>query len=116
MIANQQLYDQVKRYADTIYDKPSAYKSGFIVKKYKELGGTYIGDKPKNGLTRWYKEEWTDVNPYKTSTSYPVYRPTIRVNKNTPLTLNEISPANLKKQSVLKQKINGNLPPFKPKK
>jgi hypothetical protein len=31
--------------ADKIYSKPSAYKSGYIVKKYKELGGTYSGDK-----------------------------------------------------------------------
>jgi len=112
MIANQKLYEQVKQYANTIYDKPSAYKSGFVVKKYKELGGTYIGNKTKDGLTRWYKENWTDVNPNKTQTSYPVYRPTKRISKNTPLTLSEISPTNLRKQSKLKQKIKGNLPPF----
>ena len=31
--ADQSLYNKVKAYADTIYTKPSAYKSGFIVKK-----------------------------------------------------------------------------------
>ena len=33
------LYDKVKKMADEIYKKPSAYKAGKIVKKYKELGG-----------------------------------------------------------------------------
>ena len=37
--ADKDLYKRVKMYADMVYDKPSAYKSGYIVKKYKELGG-----------------------------------------------------------------------------
>jgi hypothetical protein len=43
-----------------------------------------------------------------------VYRPTKRVNKTTPLTVQEIEPSNLKKQINLKQKYLGvkNLPPF----
>jgi hypothetical protein len=109
MIDNLPLYEEVKRYADTIYKKPSAYKSGFIVKKYKELGGTYSGDEPKK-LKQWFKERWVDVG----GENYPVYRPTIRVSKDTPLTVQEIDPSNLKKQIALKQKIRGkrNLPPF----
>ena len=39
------LYEKVKKMADEIYKKSSAYKSGYIVKKYKELGGEYIDDK-----------------------------------------------------------------------
>jgi len=34
IILDQDLYNKVKLYADTIYKKPSAYKSGFIVKTY----------------------------------------------------------------------------------
>jgi hypothetical protein len=30
--------------ADKIYEKSSAYKSGYIVKKYKEMGGRYKDD------------------------------------------------------------------------
>ena len=37
--------------ADEIYEKPSAYKSGYIVKKYKELGGKYTGNKLQGKLT-----------------------------------------------------------------
>lgn len=49
---NQELYDKVKSYADIIYSKPSAYKSGFIVKKYKELGGQYADDKQPKATER----------------------------------------------------------------
>jgi hypothetical protein len=113
---NLKLYEEVKRYASTIYKKPSAYKSGFIVKRYKQLGGTY---KQANNteippLERWFKEKWTDVNPNKTKTSYPVYRPTIKINSKTPKTKDEIPLKRLIFQSKLKQTIKGskNLPKF----
>jgi hypothetical protein len=109
------LYNRVKKMADEIYTKPSAYKSGFIVKKYKELGGEYIDDNKPKELKRWFQEKWEDINPNKTKTSYPVYRPTIKVNKQTPLLVSEID--NLKEQIKLKQKIKGskNLPKFQKK-
>ena len=44
---NQKLYDKAKKIADEKYSKPSAYKSGFIVKSYKDMGGTYSGKKSK---------------------------------------------------------------------
>ena len=102
IIDNQDLYDKVKAYADAIYEKPSAYKSGFIVKKYKELGGTYTDDNKPKKLKRWYKEEWADIG----NKEYPVYRPTKRVSNDTPLTADEIDSKNLKEQIKLKQKIN----------
>jgi hypothetical protein len=113
-VLDKGLYNLVKAKADKIYKKPSAYKSGYIVKSYKELGGRYKDDnKPKN-LKRWYEEKWEDVGHQ----NYPVYRPTIRVNKKTPLTVNEIDKNDLKQQIRKKQIIKGdkNLPPFKPKK
>jgi len=109
---NHYLYERVKRMADDVYRKPSAYKSGWIVKMYKSQGGTYSDDgKPKN-LKRWFEgEAWKDIG----GLNYPVYRPTIRANKNTPLLVSEIDPTNLKKQIALKQRIKGsrNLPKFK---
>jgi len=111
------LYNRVKKMADEIYKKSSAYKSGYIVKKYKELGGEYIDDNKPKELKNWFKAGWTDINPNKTKSSYPVYRPTIKVNKQTPLLVSEIDEKNLKEQIKLKQKIKGskNLPPFKKK-
>lgn len=110
---NIDLYNFVKKEANKVYSKSSAYKSGYIVRRYKELGGEYIDDnKPKN-LQTWYSERWKDVG----NQPYPVYRPTFRVNSKTPLLVKEINKDNLKKQIKLKQIIKGNknLPPFKKK-
>lgn len=104
------LYEKAKRIADRTYKKSSAYKSGFIVKTYKDLGGKYKEDNKTRNLTRWFREKWTDIG----KKSYPVYRPTRRISKKTPKTLSELNLKNMKKQIALKQKIRGkkNLPPF----
>lgn len=111
IIANKKLYEEVKNMADTIYKKSSAYKSGWIVKKYKELGGKYKDDNKEKKLKRWFKEDWKDIG----NKDYPVYRPTKRATKDTPLTFDEIDKNQLKQQIELKQKIKGekNLPKFK---
>jgi hypothetical protein len=107
---NEKLYNEVKIEANKIYKKPSAYKSGWIVKEYKKRGGDYSGKKTKTGINRWFLEKWQDVG----NMDYPVYRPTRRISKETPLTVFEIDKNNLLKQIKLKQKIKGkkNLPPF----
>lgn len=109
---NQELYNKVKQEADEVYSKPSAYKSGWIVKTYKQRGGTYKdNNKPKN-LKRWYMENWKSIS---NENDYPVYRPTKRISKDTPLTTSEIDPIQAQEQIKLKQKIKGekNLPKFK---
>lgn len=113
-VDNQELYDKVKAYADTIYKKNSAFKSGFIQKLYKSEGGTYTNDGKMKPLQQWFKENWSDIG----DGDYPVYRPMKRIDKTTPLTVSEIDPKNLKEQIKLKQIIKGNknLPAFKPKK
>jgi hypothetical protein len=104
------LYEKVKQDANRIYGKPSAYKSGWIVKNYKQRGGTYSDDNKPKELKRWFKEEWGDIG----GKEYPVYRPFKRVNESTPLTASEISPNQAVKQIALKQILKGdsNLPPF----
>lgn len=113
IIANQKLYNFVKEYADKIYEKPSAFKSGFIIKTYKSMGGKYIDDDKEKNLKRWFKEDWKDIG----NKEYPVFRPMKRINKMTPLTVDEIDKKNLKEQIKRKQIIKGdsNLPPFKMK-
>ena len=54
-VDNPALYEKAKAIADQKYSKPSAYKSGFIVKEYKRLGGTYSGAKTKT-LTKQIKK------------------------------------------------------------
>jgi hypothetical protein len=113
IINNKELYECVKEYADKIYKKNSAYKSGFIVKTYKRLGGTFTDDNKEKKLKRWYNEHWIDVG----HKDYPVYRPTIRINKETPLTIDEIDKNDLRKKIEEKQLIRGfkNLTPFRHK-
>lgn len=109
-----ELYEKAKAIVYPRYKKPSAYRSGALVKEYKKMGGTF-SDEPndKKPLKRWFKEEWADVG----GLDYPTYRPTKRITKDTPLTASEISPEELAKQAILKQKIKGekNLPAFKGK-
>ena len=112
--SDKKLYEEVKKKIYSIYKVPSAYRSGALVKEYKRQGGTYLGKQSKSqGLSRWYAEKWIDVG----NKAYPVYRPTIRVSKETPLTVSEISPSDLKKKIKEKQKIKStrNLSPFKRK-
>lgn len=93
-ILDQKKWAEAKKLADLVYKVPSAYKSGYIVKKYKELGGRFASQrsKSKTGLTRWFAEKW--VNQHK-SVGYQhkndVYRPSIRVTKKTPITWSELT-------------------------
>ena len=107
------LWEKVKREVSAVYKTNSAYRSGAMVRRYKELGGEFKEKtKPNTGLTRWFKEEWRDIG----GLSYPVYRPTKRISKETPLLEREIDKANLKQQIAKKQQIkSGVLPAFKPK-
>ena len=101
---------EAKAEADKKYKKHSAYKSGWVVKRYKELGGRYKGEPA--GLKRWFAEKWQDVGSKEGD--YPLYRPTKRVSKDTPKTADEVGELRLLVQDKLKQKIKGrkNLPPF----
>lgn len=117
---NPKLYEQVKKKIMKAYGKPSAYASGAIVKEYKQRGGKYKGDRGKAKLTRWFDEEWINVNPLigvDNDDAYPLFRPTKRINDKTPTTLDEIPLSELKKKFRLKQQIKGksNLPKFETK-
>lgn len=110
---NIKLWEDIKQEIKDKYKKRwNAYYSGMLVKEYKQRGGEFIGRKRENApLKRWFKEEWKDIG----NKEYPVYRPTKRITKETPLTINEIDKENLKKQIKIKQRIKGssNLPRFK---
>jgi hypothetical protein len=108
---NIDLYNKVKLYANNVYSKNSAYKSGFIIKTYKNLGGTFKEDNKEKPLKRWFNEQWIDI----ANLEYPVYRPTKKINKKTPLLVSEIDNKDLLNKIKLKQVIKGdyNLPKFK---
>jgi len=113
------LYARVKAEADRLFLKSSAYKSGWMVKTYKDRGGKYKPeDKPRNapttGLKRWFKEKWVDLNRNEQPCgrakaslkgTYPLCRPSIRVNKLSPRTPEELSRQEIANAKKEKQRI-----------
>lgn len=112
--ADPKLYARAKAIADETYKTHSAFKSGFIVKTYLRLGGKYLPDRKPKKLKRWFNEKWVDVG----GKEYPVYRPTVKVSKKTPLLVSEIDAKDLKAKIKQKQTLraDGNLKPFVAKK
>ena len=56
-ILNKEKYRKAKSKAiKTFGKKSSAYKSMYIVREYKKMGGKYKGKKSTNGLSRWNKD------------------------------------------------------------
>tara|TARA_B100000214_G_C23889710_1_gene591194 strand:- start:336 stop:719 length:384 start_codon:yes stop_codon:yes gene_type:complete len=107
------LYEEVKKKVYRQYDKPSAYRSGALVreytqafkKKYGDKKEPYTGSKSKGNLTRWFKEDWQNQ---RGETGYKkkgdVYRPTKRVSKNTPATFKELSKKEIREAQNEKKK------------
>ena len=102
-VLNPEIYKKARKIADKTYSRAGAFKSMFIVRKYKELGGKYKGKK-ENRLERWRKERWVSVADYLEGKTVVcgdpkiganLCRPTKRISKDTPITIQEV----LKKHS-----------------
>ena len=98
-------YEKALKKADQTYGtKSSIYRSSYIVKTYKELGGKIKNKKsPNKGLSRWFKEEWIQVVPYLEKKNKKecggervgksvgkACRPLHRITKDTPITIPEL--------------------------
>jgi hypothetical protein len=120
--ADEGLYEEARDYIFSKYKKNSAFRSGAVVKHYKQMFAKkhpnkqpYIDDRKPKNIKRWFAEKWIDVNPtIGKRKGYPVYRPTKKVNSHTPTLLSEIPHSELIKQYKLKQIYKGerNLPTF----
>lgn len=117
---DKDLYEKTKRDIILKYPVNSAYRSGLIVKKYKEEyekkyknKNAYIGIKNgAKGLLRWFNEEWKNQRGeigYKKKGD--IYRPTIRVNKDTPITINELTKKQIEK-AMKEKKTKGRVKKF----
>ena len=101
---DEKLYESIKKDLFKKY-KPSAYRSGLLVQKYKEEyvkkhknKNYYSGSKENSNLKRWFDERWQNQRGetgYQKKTD--VYRPTIRINDKTPTTFNELTKNQIKK-------------------
>ena len=130
MDKDSKIYKKVKAEADKKFkEKTSAYKSLYIVRRYKELGGKYNSKKkPKNtgsNLRRWLKEKWVRISPktgkpmrrngklvpcgrseeeQKKGIKKGLCRPYKRISKYTPKTAKQIGTKEMKKRVSLKTK------------
>ena len=101
------LYQSVKKRVYKASPVHSAYRSGTIVKRYKEAFkrkygekmSPYVGKKPQTtGLPRWFKEDWkSDSGKYRYTSKSSVYRPTVRVTSQTPMTFAELTAKRLRR-------------------
>jgi len=123
---DKKLYDYVISLANKKFLAPSSiYRSSWIVKEYKKRGGEYSGNINKSqGLLRWYKENWVNLNkPIKSKTGkiigyekcgrtssnnkeqYPLCRPEKRVTKKTPKTYKELTKKQIDMAKIAKKKV-----------
>lgn len=100
---NLAIYNRIKEEINKKY-KPSAYRSGMLVQKYKEVMNklgqpAYVGRyNPDSNLARWYRERWLNQrNEVGYKYKSDVYRPTIRISKDTPTTFSELTPQEIAK-------------------
>lgn len=103
-VLNSRLYTRAKDMATAKFGpKSSMYRSMFIVREYKRLGGQYSGSKEKaakGGAKKWLSEEWIQVIPYLKENKKVVCgdraeakkgcRPFKRIDDKTPSTIKEL--------------------------
>ena len=101
---DKKLYNEVKEDAKQKFKRyPSAYASMWIQKEYQKRGGKYKGkylQSTNKNLNRWLDEQWIQILPLfkdgkivkcgEDNKDTKVCRPIVRIDKNTPITIQEI--------------------------
>ena len=119
-VKNPKLYltikNKIKRKVLKQKRRWGAYDSGRLVIEYKAAGGKYSKKtlKKSGNLSRWYQEKWIDAcawpkrkscgRTHASSSSKPTYcRPSVRINKYTPLTITEIQKSDIRRRCQKKK-------------
>ena len=127
MDKNSDAYKKAKEMAnDTYGEKSSIYRSTYIVKMYKELGGVIkdsLLKKKDYGLNRWFAEDWIQVSPFlekgkkiecggkrQSDRIGKSCRPLYRITKDTPITIKELEKIHSKKDLIRVAKIKDKSP------
>ena len=114
-VVNKKLYERVKEQIKSSIKgrRWGAYDSGRLVQMYKQLGGKYSGTKKETPLERWYKEKWVNVCKWpqvvacgrSDMTNKMAYcRPSVKVTKDTPKTVQSLTRAQINKRCAIKEK------------
>ena len=117
---DKELYEKIKKEIYLKNPKHSAYRSGMIVKRYKEEylkkhknNNAYTGSKANSNLKRWFDEKWLNQRGevgYKKKGD--VYRPTKKISNKTPTSFSELSQSQIKK-AMAEKKQTGKVKKFK---
>ena len=117
--SDAKLYASVKKQVFQKNQVNSAYRSGLLVKTYKNkyyekygnIGTPYKTTPNLNkkeepqGLVRWFMEKWTNQDNQTGYTKVgDIYRPTKRITKKTPKTFKELTKDDIKKATIQKLK------------
>jgi hypothetical protein len=106
-VIDKDLYIRVKKEIYARMPTHSAYRSSLVVKTYKARGGRYRGKKKLDGLTRWHKEDWrTEKGKETYKEGGTIFRPTKRISKDTPATMDELTEKQ-KKEAIEEKKKTG---------
>lgn len=121
-VLDKELYNKILLESKKVYKRNSVYSSGWVVREYKKRGGRYRGDKTaakREGITRWMRERWVQVEPYLKKgeaiacgegSRGKACRPLVRVNSRTPPTLPELLKIHSKSKLLeLARKKNRNM-------
>ena len=118
-VIDKKLYERIKKKLKKRLDEEgkrwNAYTSGQLVQEYKRMGGKYRDTNDEKCLKRWFDEEWINVCEYNKGKivpcgrksadnlkNFPYCRPLIRVNKNSPKSVKELSTK--ERKSLCKEK------------
>lgn len=108
------LYNKTKKMIYKKIPKHSAYRSGLVVKTYKDRFKKKYGNrtpytgktcKKCKGLGRWFAEKWVNQRGevgYKYKND--IYRPTYKITKKTPKTHKELNKKQIKRARTEKYK------------
>jgi|LakMenEpi03Aug12_release.lakeMendotaPanAssembly.Ray.scaffolds.fasta_scaffold06411_12 hypothetical protein len=126
---DKELYERIKQMANKVFKSPTGiYRSAYISKMYVNAGGEYTSKKKNSKFDKWISEVWLDLNnPIKQGNKiigyhkcgskntqnnlYPLCRPSVRIDKDTPMIYQDIDKETIKKVNKQKQiiKNKGNI-------
>lgn len=61
---DKNIYMRAKEVVYKQYEKPSAYRSMALVKKYKDMGGRLEKETKSGGTRSWLVDRWVNLTPY----------------------------------------------------
>jgi len=116
---DQKLYDRIKKKVYDQYKVHSAYRSGQLVKQYKEAFEKKHGKNKKaytgksDKLKNWFRERWrTQEGKTTYQKKGDIFRPTKRITSKTPTTFKELSKKEIER-AKREKKRTGRVKQFK---